>query len=615
MNIEKLIEWGKANKGTDPYCKRPSSKKDDPEMTRLAKAFQSLSESKRAQLQSQGMNNSLPRINEERDTIMESVFGQDWFKKTKQSWKKDEDQIMWIRQFIDDRKLSPEDWYTITVDDFKNGGLGLIDKYNNSIKTLLDKFGSVLYPDFEWQEWKFGRVVTWGIPYRHEYKIDEENTTKYEIFKKKVQNAEPISKHKIPLFRQFMEYVMTEEKISDIHSLTHSHLVKYDGSGLLGIGGDFKQLLQYAFPEKSIHLYLLHPIRREFWEDDSNIRAVLEYYCSQKDIPIDRLIEVSKQDMVNFGGWYGLKKIRENGSWIDLLRRAFPEIEWDPFNVCRMLWSRENKIQCLKKLAELEEWTELEDYYGLTIALCEKYNLHTLLGTYANSPIKLLRDLKPEYEWKEWRFSKSNLCWSIEGEPNIPQIRAYFDEFVKENNLQSLKEIAQYCVKDFPQGIFIHYNFNLCTCMKSIYPEMEWSEAEFQAINYSKASIRCFEELGRYDPRLKDIKHKLNGGEVRIGKYPVDGYITLLSYDDCIDILNSLPSYCNAYKHQESTNIIIQFHGSYWHGHPDIFESTNIHPQTKKTYGELYERTQQITKTLLETCHVIEIWEHDYNSY
>ena len=116
------------------------------------------------------------------------------------------------------------------------------------------------------------------------------------------------------------------------------------------------------------------------------------------------------------------------------------------------------------------------------------------------------------------------------------------------------------------------------------------------------------------DSRL-NIQHKLTGGEVKIGKNPVDGYYEASSYDDALEVLNSLPSYCTIKTHETATNIAFQFHGTYWHGHPDFYNADDIHPVTNKSYGYLYKRTFDITEKISETHHVVEIWEHDYNKY
>ena len=39
------------------------------------------------------------------------------------------------------------------------------------------------------------------------------------------------------------------------------------------------------------------------------------------------------------------------------------------------------------------------------------------------------------------------------------------------------------------------------------------------------------------------------------------------------------------------TNTCYEYYGNYWHGNPEFYNSNNINPHSKKTYGELYQRT------------------------
>ena len=147
--------------------------------------------------------------------------------------------------------------------------------------------------------------------------------------------------------------------------------------------------------------------------------------------------------------------------------------------------------------------------------------------------------------------------------------------------------------------------------MKTVYPEHSWEEDKFQAVNYSKTSIRLWNELMKLNPKL-NLQHKLNGGEVIVGKYPVDAYYRSENYDDSLSVLSLLPSFCIIKKHDTATDIIFQYHGTYWHAHPAYYEESYIHPTKKKECGLIYTETCRITEELSKTHHVVEIWEHEY---
>lgn len=40
-------------------------------------------------------------------------------------------------------------------------------------------------------------------------------------------------------------------------------------------------------------------------------------------------------------------------------------------------------------------------------------------------------------------------------------------------------------------------------------------------------------------------------------------------------------------------NVIYEYFGFFWHGHPDFFNREDVNPKNKKTYGELYDSTLQ----------------------
>ena len=87
-----------------------------------------------------------------------------------------------------------------------------------------------------------------------------------------------------------------------------------------------------------------------------------------------------------------------------------------------------------------------------------------------------------------------------------------------------------------------------------------------------------------------NIQHALNGGEYKIPgtKYKVDGY--------CAE-----------------TNTIYEFHGDYWHGNPDIFDSNYINVIAEETMGNLYEKTIKRDQHIRELGYnLIVIWEYDF---
>ncbi len=99
----------------------------------------------------------------------------------------------------------------------------------------------------------------------------------------------------------------------------------------------------------------------------------------------------------------------------------------------------------------------------------------------------------------------------------------------------------------------------------------------------SKAEIKWLNELGiPNDGEHRQVKINVNNRY-----YTVDGY-------------------------DPRSKTIYLFNGDYWHGNPKKFSSTDINTRNKKTFGELYDNTILMEKTLKEHGYnVISKWDTD----
>lgn len=90
------------------------------------------------------------------------------------------------------------------------------------------------------------------------------------------------------------------------------------------------------------------------------------------------------------------------------------------------------------------------------------------------------------------------------------------------------------------------------------------------------------------------IQDAERGGELRI---PIVGNSYILADGWC-----------------EETNTIFEFHGDYWHGNPDIYNSDEMNTKVKKTFGELYQRTidrEELIRSL--GFKLVVMWESEYD--
>lgn len=62
-------------------------------------------------------------------------------------------------------------------------------------------------------------------------------------------------------------------------------------------------------------------------------------------------------------------------------------------------------------------------------------------------------------------------------------------------------------------------------------------------------------------------------------------------------------------------NIVYEFWGDYWHGNPEKYDQTAIHPVVNISFGELYRRTLDKRNVIIEAGYeLVEIWESDFDN-
>ena len=62
------------------------------------------------------------------------------------------------------------------------------------------------------------------------------------------------------------------------------------------------------------------------------------------------------------------------------------------------------------------------------------------------------------------------------------------------------------------------------------------------------------------------------------------------------------------------THTVYEFLGDYWHGNPEKYSAEEINPTNKKSFGKLYQETQDRVKLLEKAGYnVVYIWENDFN--
>ena len=62
--------------------------------------------------------------------------------------------------------------------------------------------------------------------------------------------------------------------------------------------------------------------------------------------------------------------------------------------------------------------------------------------------------------------------------------------------------------------------------------------------------------------------------------------------------------------------IVYEFLGDYWHGNPQKYDSNNVHPSIKKSFGEVYKNTMDRFQLLQAAGNVVKyVWESDWKKF
>ena len=236
-------------------------------------------------------------------------------------------------------------------------------------------------------------------------------------------------------------------------------------------------------------------------------------------------------------------------------------------------------------------YTRMKDWYKITIADFSYNNGSGLLQLKYNSkPQLLMISIFPKYNWLPWKF--------VSGVPtnywnNIKNRKIYMEWLGKELGYTCMEDWYEITridfINNYGSGMFnSYYNYSLRKLFKSIFPEYQWESSKFRK-NYSKGQIEWLEFLRITIP---DIQHMINNeeGEFKIpnSHYHADGY-------------------------SKENNLILEYHGDFWHGNPKIYNPNDVNRVSKKTFGELYDKTVKKRKFCEDAgFNYIEIWESEW---
>jgi hypothetical protein len=183
-------------------------------------------------------------------------------------------------------------------------------------------------------------------------------------------------------------------------------------------------------------------------------------------------------------GLYRLLSIY-GGSYYLLLKTLIPSYNWLPWlfvSTPYTIWNDvSTRIDYVNWLFTVLNYNQIEDWYNITKQNFANNYGEGLLSIYNSSPIQLLQNLQPKYNWKFWLFkNKPYRCW--ESKENILQ---YLDWLKEKLNYTSMEDWYKVSTKDFEdnygEGLLARYNECRIKCLQDVY-EYNWLPWKFRAV-------------------------------------------------------------------------------------------------------------------------------------
>jgi very-short-patch-repair endonuclease/ABC-type Zn uptake system ZnuABC Zn-binding protein ZnuA len=388
----------------------------------------------------------------------------------KNSWKNTENHVLYARYLGNELRFTePEDWYKISHKDIKkNKGAGLLAQYYNDSPILFVKeVVKLIYPDYEWFEWKFNKTTN--------------------KFWDKIENQ------KIYMDWLFNELKFT--KIEDFYNINIDIIRQNFGDSLLHkYNGSHINTLKVIYPEYYWLEWKFNNVSLGTWEDNKNHKRYAEWLGNKLGFTNEKDWYKITQDIINDNNGSSLLENYYNSSPILFVRSVFPDykwLEWKFRAVPNGFWNDINNHKIYAEwLGNELGFTEPEHWYDITRNSIHNNHGGGLLALYYNgSPIvfvkKLVKLVYPEYEWLEWKFGvvPNNFWQDIN---NHKRYAEWLGNELRFTEPEHWYKITQNSINNnHGCGLLGHYyDSSPILFVKIIYPHYEWLEWKFGMVSH-----------------------------------------------------------------------------------------------------------------------------------
>ena len=463
----------------------------------------------------------------------------------------------------------PEDWYNIQLKDIKNNyGDGLITTITNKEKNFnYLSFIVKVFPEFN-------------------LNINNFQYTPKNYWKNPIHSRQ---------YGKKLEKKLGYTKPEDWYNISLADFNNNKGGGVISryYRNSPRLFAQFMYPNYEWYQWkFLGGVPDNYWEDIKE-QKIFTIWLGKKlgYTKPEHWYNIRKEIISKNGGSNLLSRYYNNSPQL-FVKSMFPEETWDTKKFAQVIngyWKDiENQKYELELLANELGYTKPEHWYKLTWRIARKYVYGLLSGTYNNSVCLMIETVYSDIDWMPWMFAHTpNNWWN-----NIENKKKFMKWFKVKMGIQKKDDWYKVGVRDFyshkGHQLLRKYNYSRTALFKEIFPEETWDSSKFWK-NYSKQQIEWLEFL---KITISDIQHAENNeeGEFKIpnSRYTVDGY-------------------------SRKNNLVLEYHGDFWHGNPKIHNPTDINAVSKKTFGELYNNTVKKQLFCEDAGFIcIYIWESEW---
>jgi len=296
-------------------------------------------------------------------------------------WKAAENRHRYLDWLGQQLKLShPDDWYRVTYTDFvRHRGAYLWDQCGRSLLALLKDYR----PDYDWLEWRFSEVPArfWAArAHRQRY---------------------------LTWLGQQLGY----RRIEDWYQIRQRDFTQWYGWGLLAhFDSSPSAILKDYRPDYAWLEWRFHHVPLRFWHMRTNRRRYLTWLGQQLGFhKQEDWYQLSKQHVSDR---HGSRLLAQFGSSpCAIVQDAWPQyrwLEWRFLQVRQGFWDDPaNRRRYMEWFGKQIGIRHTEGWYQLTKQHFRDWYGGGLLAHFGDSPIAVLKDYRPDYDWKEWLLPRA----------------------------------------------------------------------------------------------------------------------------------------------------------------------------------------------------------------